>query len=56
MPMRGELAAPIARITDEAWDRDAWLVIAFCAVGLILSLWLAATSDPSLLSLQYGAF
>jgi hypothetical protein len=55
MPMRGELVAPIAQLSDEAWDRDAWTVIVFCAVGLFMTVLLAA-HDPSILALEYGPF
>ena len=55
MPMRGELVAPIAQLNDAAWDRDAWTVIVFCAVGLLLTLVLAA-QDPLLFTMEYGPF
>lgn len=57
MPMRGELAPPAMVIRDEGTDGSAWAVIAFCAVGVGLTLYLAATTaDLSALIVQYNIF
>ena len=42
---------------DEATDGSAWAVIAFCAVGVGLTVYLAATTaDLSTLIVQYNIF
>lgn len=57
MPMRGELAPPVMVLRDEETDGSAWAVVAFCAVGIGLTLYLAATTaDLPALIVQYNLF
>jgi len=57
MPMRGELASPATIMRDEETDGSAWAVVAFCAVGIGFTLYLAAgTADLSVLIMQYNMF
>jgi hypothetical protein len=52
MPNRAELAIPAMRAStvaaaEDAWAKDAWLIVGICATGLILSLYLAVGAVPS---------
>jgi hypothetical protein len=38
MPMRGELAPPKQSEGDSTAERSAWVLIAFCAIGLAVAL------------------
>jgi hypothetical protein len=45
--MRNELAIPALRLnTNVSDDRDAWAVIAFCLIGLAMSICFAVNSTP----------
>jgi hypothetical protein len=56
MPMRGELAMPATQQQPQARDSGAWVVIGFCFIGLLLSLYFASQSldDLPLLVVQYN--
>jgi hypothetical protein len=57
MPMRGKLAPPAMALRDDQTDSSAWAVVAFCAVGIGLSLYLASTTaDLPALIMQYNLF
>ena len=43
MPNRGEIAVPALRSRNSAAGaRDAWAVVCFCAIGLTMSIYVAA--------------
>jgi len=48
MPNRGELAIPAMRAakpaTAAASANDAWTIIGFCAIGWLISIYVAASS------------
>jgi len=58
MPMRGELAAPASRSENGAQEGDVWMVIGFCLIGLVVSLYFALTAQSfdqiPLLIVQYN--
>jgi hypothetical protein len=59
MPMRNELAAPSMRLPKVApVYREAWAIIAFCFIGLAVSLYFAAQNvaldQVPLLIVQYN--
>jgi hypothetical protein len=43
--MRSELTFPV-RTASTAQDSDAWAIVGFCLIGLIASLYFAASSLP----------
>ncbi len=44
MPMRGELAVPAMRPGAGATAHDAWPIIAFCLIGLGMSIYVSVNS------------
>ncbi|MFZ0610264.1 MAG: hypothetical protein WAM75_21590 [Xanthobacteraceae bacterium] len=50
MPNRGELPTPVLRARSAAksgkpdLDTDAWTIIAFCAIGLVMTFYLALST------------
>jgi hypothetical protein len=44
MPMRGELAVPAMRPDTGATAHDAWAIIAFCLIGLGMSIYVSVNS------------
>jgi hypothetical protein len=45
MPNRGELAFPAVRPTEGlATSDDAWVVVGFCAIGWLLSIYAAVSN------------
>jgi len=59
MPNRGELAVRVMQHDDgAAAEADAWLIIGMCAVGFLISIYLAVQCQPiaeiPLLVVQYN--
>ena len=56
MPMRGELAVPTPRSQPNTQDDSAWAVIAFCLIGLLVTLYHISQSldQLPLLVMQYN--
>jgi hypothetical protein len=47
MPNRGELAVRVVRYdVDATAEADAWLILGFCAFGLLVSVFLAVHAQP----------
>jgi disulfide bond formation protein DsbB len=45
MPNRGELAMPVVRAAKaQAESSDAWTIIGFCAIGWLMSIFLAVST------------
>ena len=44
MPNRSELAAPAARVAAKTTVEDAWMVIGFCTIGWLISIYAAVSA------------